>query len=98
MTFGIPLAVYALVRFLESQRARYLAVFGLVFWLQAISVLYYAVILGCALAVVALQYAALRWSGWRARTPLMAAVGGVALGLALAPVMWSFLVTRRELG
>ncbi len=98
MTFGIPLAVYALVRFLESQRARYLAVFGLVFWLQAISVLYYAVILACALAVVALQYAALRWSGWRARTPLMAAVGGGALGLALAPVMWPFLVTRRELG
>ena len=98
MTFGIPLAVYALVRFLESQRARYLAVFGLVFWLQAISVLYYAVILACALAVVALQYAALRWSGWRARTPLMAAVGGGVLGLALAPVMWPFLVTRRELG
>lgn len=44
MTFGIPLAVYALVRFLESQRGRYLAVFGLVFWLQAILVLYYAVI------------------------------------------------------
>jgi hypothetical protein len=98
MTFGIPLAIYALVRFLESQRARYLAVFGLVFWLQAISVLYYAVILGCALAVVTLQYAALRWSGWRVRTPLMAVVGGGALGLALAPVMWPFLVTRRELG
>ena len=98
MTFGIPLAIYALVRFLESQRARDLAVFGLVFWLQAISVLYYAVILACALAVVAIQYAALRWSGWRARTPLMAAVGGGALGLALAPVMWPFLVTRRELG
>ena len=98
MTFGIPLAVYALVRFLESQRPRYLAVFGLVFWLQAISVLYYAVILACGLAVIVLQYAALRWSGWRARTPLMAAVGGGVLGLALAPVMWPFLVTRRELG
>ena len=98
MTFGIPLAVYALVRFLESQRVRHLAIFGFVFWLQAISVLYYAVILGCALAVVALQYAALRWSGWRVRTPLMAVVGGGALGLALAPVMWPFLVTRRELG
>jgi Interleukin-like EMT inducer len=98
ITFGIPLAVYALVRFLESQRARYLAVFGLVFWLQAISVLYYAVILAGGLAVVVLQYAALRWSGWRARTPLVAAVGGGMLGLALAPVMWPFLVTRRELG
>ena len=98
MTFGIPLAVYALVRFLESQRARYLVVFGLAFWLQAISVLYYAVILACGLAVVAVQYAALRWTGWRARTPLVAAAGGGALGVALAPVMWPFLVTRRELG
>ena len=98
MTFGIPLAVYGLVRFLETQRVRHLAVLCLVFWLQAISVLYYAVILGCGLAVVVLQYVALRWSGWRARTPLMAAVGGGALGLALAPVMWPFLVTRRELG
>jgi hypothetical protein len=98
MTFGIPLAIYALVRFLESQRTRHLVIFGLVFWLQAISVLYYAVILACGLTVVALQYAALRWSGWRARTPLVAAVGGGALGLALAPVLWPFLVTRRELG
>src|SRR5262249_54345456 len=69
MTFGIPLAVYLLVRFLESQRPRAPALFCLVFWLQAISVLYYAVILACGLGVVPLQYAALRWSGWRARTP-----------------------------
>src|SRR5262245_34951049 len=98
MTFGIPLAVYMLVRFLESQRPRDLALFCVVFWLQAISVLYYAVILACGLAVVAVQYAALRWSGWRARTPLWAAAGGVALGVALAPVVWPFTVTRRELG
>jgi hypothetical protein len=98
ITFGIPLAVYALVRFLESQRARHLALLGLVFWLQAISVLYYAVILACGLAVVALQYVALRWSGWRARTLLVGATGGGVLAVGLAPVMWPFLVTRRELG
>ena len=98
MTFGIPLAFYTLVRFLESQRPRDLALFCLVFWLQAISVLYYAVMLAFGLTVVALQYVALRWSGWRARTPLIAAVGGVALGVALVPVMLPFTVTRRELG
>jgi Interleukin-like EMT inducer len=98
MTFGIPLAFYTLVRFLESQRPRDLALFCLVFWLQAISVLYYAVILSFGLGVVALQYAALRWSGWRIRTPLTAAVGGTALAVALSPVMVPFLVTRRELG
>jgi hypothetical protein len=98
MTFGIPVAIYALVRFLESQRARDLALFCVVFWLQAISVLYYAVIVACALGLVVLQYVALRWSGWRVRTPLMAAVGGVALVVAVAPVMWPFMVTRKELG
>jgi hypothetical protein len=98
MTFGIPLAFYALVRFLESQRPRDLALFCLVFWLQAISVLYYALMLAFGLTVVALQYVALRWSGWRLRTPLIAAVGGVALGVALAPVMLPFTVTRHELG
>ena len=98
MTFGIPLAFYTLVRFLESQRPRDLALFCLVFWLQAISVLYYAVIVGFGLVVVALQYLALRWSGWRLRTPLIAAAGGVGLGLALAPVLLPFTVTRRELG
>jgi hypothetical protein len=98
MTFGIPLVVYGLVRFLESQRPRDLALFCVAFWLQAISVLYYAVILTFGLGVIALQYAALRWSGWRARTPLVAAVGGAALALAVAPVMRPFMVTRRELG
>jgi hypothetical protein len=98
MTFGIPLAVYALVRFLESQRARYLALFCVTLWLQAISVLYYAVILAGALGLVALQYAALRWSGWRVRTLLLAAAGALALGVALSPVLQPFLVTRRELG
>jgi hypothetical protein len=98
MAFGIPLAFYTLVRFLESQRPRDFALFCLVFWLQAISVLYYAVILMLGLVVVALQYAALRWSGWRLRTLLTTAAGGVALGLALAPMMLPFTVTRRELG
>ena len=98
MTFGIPLAVYSLVRFLETQRARYLAAFCLVFWLQAISVLYYAIILAFGLGMVTLQYAALRWSGWRARAVLLAAAAGALLGVGLVPVMRSFLVTRSELG
>jgi interleukin-like EMT inducer protein len=96
--FGIPLAVYALVRFLETQRARYLWAFALVFWLQAVAVLYYAVILACGLAVVGVQYVALRWAGWRARTVAIGAVVAGALGLALWPVVGPFFVTRRELG
>ncbi len=98
LAFGIPLAVYFLVRFLEGQRLRHLVGLLAVFWLQALAVWYYAVILALGLGVVTLQYVALRWRGWRARTVLAAALGGVMLALALAPVAWPFLETRQELG
>jgi hypothetical protein len=97
MAFGIPLAVYALVRFLEEQRLRHLVGFLVAFWLQAVSVWYYAVILGVGLVALAVQYAALHWAGWRPRAVGAAVLGGAALGLALAPVAWPFFVTRREL-
>ena len=96
--FGLPLAVYAVVRFLETQRLRYLAAFLVVFWLQAIAVWYFAVILGMGLVVLTLSYALRRWSGWRPTALLAAGVGGVVLAAALAPVAWPFFVTRRELG
>ena len=98
IAFGIPLAVYALVRFLEEQRLRYLAALVLVFWLEAIAVWYYAVILGFGLSAVALQYVALRWTGWRVRTGLAAALGAALLGLGLLPVAAPFFWTRGELG
>jgi hypothetical protein len=98
VAFGLPLALYFLVRFLETQAVRPLLALLAVFWLQAVSVWYYAIILGLGLAVVAVQYAALRWSGWRPRALAAAAAGGGALALALAPVAWPYFVTRRELG
>ena len=96
--FGLPLAVYALVRYLETQRARYLVAFLVAFWLQAIAVWYFAVILGSGLVVLTLSYALRHWSGWRGRTMLASAAGIVALGAALAPIAWPFFVTREELG
>src|SRR5262249_15163645 len=98
LTFGIPLGVYTLIRFLESQRIRYLVAFLVVLWLEAISVWYVTIILGLGLAVVALQYAALRWSGWRGRTIVAAALGGVALAVAMAPIAWPYLETHRDTG
>jgi Interleukin-like EMT inducer len=95
--FGLPLAVYLVVRYLETQRLRHLAAFIVVFWLQAIAVWYFAVILGLGLAVLALAYALRRWSGWRLATPLAGAVGGVVLAAALLPVARPFFVTRAEL-
>ena len=96
--FGLPLAVYALVRYLETQRARYLIAFLVTFWLQAIAVWYFAVILGSGLVVLALSYALRHWSGWRWRTVLASTAGMGALGAALAPVARPFFVTRAELG
>jgi hypothetical protein len=98
MAFGIPLALFALVRFLETQRARYLGVLLAVFWIQAASVWYYAIILALGLAALALQVLALRWTGWRSR-PLLAGAGGVAaLALCLWPLARPYFQTRRELG
>jgi len=98
VAFGIPLAVYLLVRLLEAQRLRYLVGLLAVFWLQAIAVWYYGVILGLGLLVLALQYAALQWTGWRPRALLAGALGGGGLAVALAPVAWPFFRTRQELG
>jgi hypothetical protein len=95
--FGLPLTVYALVRYLETQRLQYLAAFLAAFWLQAIAVWYFGVILGLGLLALALAYSLRRWSGWRPSTPLAGAAGAVALAAALAPLAWPFFVTRREL-
>ena len=50
------------------------------------------------LVALAVSYALRRWSGWRPAALLAAGAGGVALGVAMAPVAWPFFVTRRELG
>ncbi|HEX2501572.1 MAG TPA: interleukin-like EMT inducer domain-containing protein [Methylomirabilota bacterium] len=98
MAFGIPLAIYALVRFLETQRARYAVAVAAVFWIQAASVWYYAIILTFGLVAVAVQVGALRWRGWRPRALVAAALCGLALLAALAPLAAPYFVTREELG
>lgn len=98
MAFGIPLAIYALVRFLETQRGRYLVALVATFWIQAASVWYYAVILSFGLGAVVPQFLALRWGGWRPRTLLVAALGGLALFGALVPLAAPYFLTRAELG
>lgn len=98
MAFGIPLAIYALVRFLETQRARYVVALGLAFWIQAASVWYYAIILAIGLVAVGVQVVALRWGGWRPRALLIAALGGLVLLGALVPLAAPYFLTRQELG
>lgn len=96
--FGIPLAVYFLVRFFEGQGSRQLLAALAFFWVQAMAVQYYTVILGLGLAMVALQCLALRWPLWRPRTFVIAALGPVVLALALAPTLLAYALTRRALG
>jgi hypothetical protein len=98
LMFGLPLCLYALVRFLETQRLRHLSAFLVAYWLQAVAVWYFAVILAAGLAVALASYAARRWAGWQPRALASAGLGGVALLGALAPVAWPFFVTRSELG
>ncbi len=98
MAFGIPLAIYMLVRFLETQRGRYLVALVATFWIQAASVWYYAIILSLGLGAVVPQFLALRWGGWRPRTLLVAALGGLALLGALVPLAAPYFLTRAELG
>ena len=96
--FGIPLAVYALVRFFEEQRPRHLAAALVAYWAQAVAVQYYTVILGFGLAMVGLECLALRGPLWCRRTFMMAAAGCAALALGLAPTLLSYALTRREAG
>ncbi|MGH7357259.1 MAG: hypothetical protein ACREJR_00420, partial [Candidatus Rokuibacteriota bacterium] len=98
MAFGIPLAIYAFVRFVETRRPRYVVALVAAFWVQAASVWYYAIILSLGLAAVLVQLGALRWSGWRPRSLLTAILGGVVLVAALAPLATPYFVTREELG
>jgi hypothetical protein len=96
--FGIPLVVFAVIRFFEDQRPRHLAAALAIFWAQAVAVQYYTVILGLGLVMVVLQCLALRGPLWRVWTFVMAAVGLVALALGLAPTLRAYALTRRELG
>ena len=56
LAFPIPLALLGLLRFLETQRTRYLVATLSLLWVEALASMYYAIILGLALAVVALLH------------------------------------------
>jgi Interleukin-like EMT inducer len=98
MAFGIPIAIYALVRFVETRRARWVGALVVAFWVQAASVWYYAIILAFGVIAVLVQLGALRWSGWRARNLVAPILGGVVLVAALTPLATPYFVTRQELG
>jgi hypothetical protein len=98
LAFPIPLALLGLLRFLETERTRYLVATLTLLWVEALASMYYAIILGLSLAVVALLHFAARVYAWNWRLVLKGGIGVAALGLALAPFIVPYAQNRSELG
>jgi hypothetical protein len=98
LAFPIPLALLGLLRFLETQRLRYLVATLALLWVEALASMYYAIILGLCLAALALVHLVARPDTWNWRVVRRGVVGLAALGLALAPFIVPYAQNRSELG
>jgi interleukin-like EMT inducer protein len=98
LAFPIPLALLALLRFLETRRVPYLAGALALLWVEALASMYYAIILGLCLVTLALLHFVARAGTWSWRLVLQGAAGALALGLALAPFIVPYAQNRSELG
>jgi hypothetical protein len=97
LAFPIPLALLALLRFLETQRTRYLAATLALLWVEALASMYYAIILGLCLVALALLHLVARPGAWSWHLVRDGAVGLTVLGLALAPFIVPYAQNRTEL-
>jgi hypothetical protein len=98
LAFPIPLALLALLRFLESRGTRYLAAALVLLWIEALASMYYAIILGLCLVVLAGLHALLRPRAWNGRLVMRSGVGIAVFSLALLPFLVPYLENARELG
>ena len=98
LAFPIPLALLGLLRFLETQRTRYLVATVALLWIEALASMYYAIILGLSLGVVTLLHFVARAHTWNWHLVLKGGIGVAALGLALAPFIVPYAQNRNELG
>jgi hypothetical protein len=96
--FPIPLAVLSLLRFLESARWRYLAALVLLVWVEALASMYYAIILGLCLVVLAGLHAILRSGAWSRALVARGVVATLVLAALLGPFVVPYVQNRRELG
>lgn len=83
MAFGMPIALLALHRYLETRRTRWLAVFSAALALQALSASYYALFFGVLLALWVCWF--IRPRAWR--NVLAIAIAGAASVVALWPLI-----------
>jgi len=98
LAFPIPLALLCFVRFLENHRWRHLGWVVLLLWVEALASMYYAIILGLCLAVVAGLHLILRSGNWNWAMVRRLLLGGIILGVALAPFLVPYVQNNRELG
>jgi hypothetical protein len=87
-----------MLRFLETRRTRYLVATLALVWVEALASMYYAIILGLCLAVLALLHLVSRPRAWSWSVARDGALGLAALGLALAPFIIPYTQNRSELG
>ncbi|HEV8308723.1 MAG TPA: interleukin-like EMT inducer domain-containing protein [Methylomirabilota bacterium] len=96
---ALPIALFAWVRWLETQESRWLLLALGALLVQGLTTWYYAIILGLALAALAGGFLCLRWHGWQWRRVLPAlALGGLATGAILLPFALPYLAIHREFG
>lgn len=98
LAFPIPLALLCFVRFLETRRWPPLVWTLLLLWVEALASMYYAIILGLCLAVVAGLHLILRSGDWSWAMVRRLLLGGLILGVALAPFLLPYVKNDRELG
>ncbi len=95
----IPIALFAWVRWLETQRPRWLAGALAAITVQALTTWYYAIITGLGFVTLALGVLCLRWRGWLWRRNLVALAGGAAgVAAIVLPFALPYIRVHRELG
>jgi hypothetical protein len=95
----MPIVLFAWIRWLETGGGRWLTVAGGGLVLQGLTTWYYTIILGLALATVAVGFLCLRWRGWAwGRHALALGLGGLVVGAILWPVALPYLHVHREFG
>jgi Interleukin-like EMT inducer len=98
LAFPIPLALLALLRFLETHRTRDVAALLALVWVEALASMYYAIILGLCLVALTGLHVLLRPRAWSRRLVGMGALSVGVFLLALTPFLLPYIENARELG
>jgi hypothetical protein len=93
----LPVALFAWVRWLETQHPRWLAVALAGLTIQGLTSWYYAIILAVGVIILTVAFVSLRWGGWTWRRNVVAlGLGGLCVAMALLPFALPYLAVRRE--